>query len=144
MKSVQKSVVIPSLCKRRCKCAVQVHDSRERARQQSSPPLEVLVAISDLVAVVEREAAKAQQSAACGPSVFQGAAAAADQSLPMLCPITEPASPSGSFPAQLSADDALWLPSTVAAALQYLECQAPGLLHPDVSDLLLDATCCVR
>lgn len=104
----------------------------------------MLLAIADMVAVVKREAAKVQQAAAGGAAAFHSAAPTPEQTLPRLCPISEPPSPSGSPPSQLSVEDALWLPSTVAAALQYLEFQAPGLLHPMVSDLLLDATCRVR
>ena len=101
------------------------------------------MAMADMVEVVKREAAKMQQAAAGSATAFYSAAAAGEQTLPRLCHISEPPSPSGS-PTQLSVEDALWLPSTVAAALQYLEFQAPGLLHPAVSDLLLDATCRVR
>lgn len=121
---------------------MQVYGSRERAHQQSFPPL-VSEAMSYLVAVVEHEAERAQQAAAGCPYALH-AAVAVDHSLPMLCSISEPASPSGSVPAQLSRDVALWLPSTAAAALQYLESQVPGLLQGDVSDFLLDAICCMR
>ena len=112
--------------------------ARERASQQSSPPLELLVAVSDLVSVVKREAAQAQLSLSYPSSP---GTATSSQSLPMLCSISEPVSPTA---ANLPADSALWLPCTVVAVLDYIESQAPGLLHPCVADLLLEAACTLR
>lgn len=118
----------------------QVSGARDRASQQSSPPLELLVAVSDLVAVVEREAAQVQMSYAFTTS-SPDTPMSGCQSFPLLCSLSEPSSPSSP---SLPSDNAFWLPCTVAATLDYIEYQAPGLLHPCVADLLLEAACVLR